>query len=234
MALRNQPYLPLYVNDFMVDERLRECSAESTGVYIRLMCLMHKSDEYGVISIDDAKGGDVLPDFCQKFARHLPYEIDVIDRSLRELIKRQVLTLEGNRLFQKRMVRDGEISKVRSEVGKGGGFAKAKALKKGSGKTPSKSLANSENENEYISGNKSLNTKTKYADYVLMTDTQYATLTTEIGESGAKRCIEILDNYKGASGTKYKSDYHAIRNWVIKRWREEGEKPSADQFPDFA
>ena len=39
MALRDQPYLPLYVLDFLVDEKLAYCSAESTGVYIRLMCM---------------------------------------------------------------------------------------------------------------------------------------------------------------------------------------------------
>ncbi len=49
MALRNQPYFPLYVQDFLTDEKLAECSAESTGVYIRLMCILHKSEEYGCI-----------------------------------------------------------------------------------------------------------------------------------------------------------------------------------------
>ena len=43
MALREQPYLPLYVQDFLTDEKLNECSAESTGVYIRLMCIMDKA-----------------------------------------------------------------------------------------------------------------------------------------------------------------------------------------------
>ena len=43
MALRDQPYLPLYVQDFLTDEKLAECSAMATGVYIRLMCIMHKS-----------------------------------------------------------------------------------------------------------------------------------------------------------------------------------------------
>ena len=51
MALRDQPFLPLYIQDFMTDEKQAECSAESTGVYIRLMCLLHKSDTYGKIQI---------------------------------------------------------------------------------------------------------------------------------------------------------------------------------------
>ena len=49
MALRDQPYLPLYVQDFLTDEKLIECSASATGVYIRVMCIMHKSDPYGMI-----------------------------------------------------------------------------------------------------------------------------------------------------------------------------------------
>lgn len=49
MALRNQPYFPLYVQDFMTDEKLNECSAKANGIYIRLMCIMHKSEEYGTI-----------------------------------------------------------------------------------------------------------------------------------------------------------------------------------------
>ena len=236
MALRNHPYLPLYVQDFASDEKLAECSAESTGVYIRLMCLMHKSDEYGVILLkqNDKQKSSTCLNFATKLARHFPYNIEVIERSLDELIANGVVTVEGDRLIQKRMVKDNHISLSRSAAGKKGGDKTTFAQAKGQAKGQAKHQANSDNDNEYVSDIKSLSKKVKYADYVLMTDTQYATLTTEIGESGAKRCIEILDNYKGASGTKYKSDYHAIRNWVIKRWREEGEKPSADQFPDFA
>ncbi len=47
MALRNQPYLPLFVQDYLTDEKLNECSAQSQGVYIKIMCLMHKSETYG-------------------------------------------------------------------------------------------------------------------------------------------------------------------------------------------
>ena len=47
MALRDQPYIPLYVQDFMTDEKLNECSAATTEVYIRLMCVMHKSEKIG-------------------------------------------------------------------------------------------------------------------------------------------------------------------------------------------
>ena len=36
--------------------------------------------------------------------------------------------------------------------------------------------------------------------------------------------IEILNNYKGSKGKKYKSDYMAILNWVVERYNEELQK----------
>lgn len=66
--------------------------------------------------------------------------------------------------------------------------------------------------------------KRKFAEFVSMTNDEYSSLVTELGEQGAKRCIEILDNYKGQSGKTYKSDYRAIRNWVITRYGEEQAK----------
>ena len=108
MALRNQPYLPLYVDDFLADEKLSLCSAESTGVYIRLMCLMHKADEYGVILLKQKfkQSSKQILNFASMFARQMPYQIDVIERSLQELLDENVVILEGDRLIQKRMVKD--------------------------------------------------------------------------------------------------------------------------------
>ena len=51
MALRDQPYLPLYIHDIMVDEKLNECCAATHGIYIKgLMCLMHKSNQLNASS----------------------------------------------------------------------------------------------------------------------------------------------------------------------------------------
>jgi len=58
--------------------------------------------------------------------------------------------------------------------------------------------------------------KNKYGDYVTMTKVEYNKLVTLIGERNTKSCITKLNDYKGAKGKKYKSDYLAIRNWVIK------------------
>lgn len=63
--------------------------------------------------------------------------------------------------------------------------------------------------------------KTSYAEFVSLTNAEYAALVAKLGEQGARRCIELLDNYKGQSGKKYQSDYRAILNWVVGRYEEE-------------
>jgi len=69
--------------------------------------------------------------------------------------------------------------------------------------------------------------KVQFAEFVSLTNEEHSSLVAELGEHGARRCIEILDNYKGATGKKYKSDYRAIKNWVIGRYRDEQTKDQA-------
>lgn len=57
--------------------------------------------------------------------------------------------------------------------------------------------------------------KIQFADFVTMTNAEYAKLVSTYSKEFADRCIEKLSNYKGASGKKYKSDYRAIKNWVV-------------------
>jgi len=146
MALRDQPYIPFYVQDFMTDEKLSECSAKSTGVYIRIMCLMHKSAEYGTILLKqkDKQTSKQINNFALKLVKHLPYSVEVIESGLNELINEGVLIMDADKLMQKRMIKDNNISIKRSEAGKKGGkqtqFAKAKIK--------AKHQANSEDEYE--------------------------------------------------------------------------------------
>lgn len=123
MALRDQPYFPLYVQDFLTDEKLVECSAESTGVYIRLMCLMHKSEAYGELELKAKykQNESKLGGFANMLSRQMPYTTEVINRALQELLEEKVITLDGDVLFQKRMKKDGGLSKARAKAGSKGG-----------------------------------------------------------------------------------------------------------------
>jgi len=154
LALRDQPYIPLYVQDFMTDEKLSECSAESTGVYIRAMCIMHKSQEYGTVLLKqkDKQNSSNIKNFAVKLHRLMPYSVDVIERSLTELVDEEVLTIEGDVLMQRRMVKDGKLSQIRANAGSKGGKAAKGKMVAGSfaqAKSEAKEQANPEYEYEY-------------------------------------------------------------------------------------
>lgn len=147
MALRDQPYIPLYVQDFLTDEKLALCSAKATGVYIRLICLMHKSQQYGTIHLKQRfkQGSDNIKNFSSQLVKHLPYDFHTVTESLAELLDENVLTMEGDILIQKRMVRDNQLSEKRSVAGKKGGlshFAKANAQAKVKANTEYESESN--------------------------------------------------------------------------------------------
>ena len=156
MALRDQPYLPLYVQDFLTDEKLMECSASATGVYIRVLCIMHKSDEYGTILLKqkDKQTDNQIKNFALKLAKYLPYNADEIMSGILELLNEGVLQSGGDKLIQKRMVKDNEISIIRAKSGKKGGdknpFAKAKIKAKVKAKSQAKSEIEDINENRSL------------------------------------------------------------------------------------
>lgn len=154
MALRDQPYLPLYVQDFLTDEKLAECSAESQGVYIRLMCLMHKSKEYGKILLrqKDRQSEQQISDFAEKLSMHMPFKVPMIESALEELLDNEVVYIDGNALCQKRMIKDAELSEKRSKSGKKGAETSNLRFKGNhefaAAKQSANRAANSENENE--------------------------------------------------------------------------------------
>ncbi len=69
--------------------------------------------------------------------------------------------------------------------------------------------------------------KRRYAEFVTMTNDEYQSLIDRFGKSDTDRLIEILDNYKGSKGKRYKSDYRAILSWCVKRLEEEKQRNTA-------
>jgi hypothetical protein len=66
--------------------------------------------------------------------------------------------------------------------------------------------------------------KKKFADLVFMTEAEYDKLVEECGAEDTAKLIDMLNTYKESSGRKYKSDYHAIKKWVISALAEEKQK----------
>lgn len=178
MALTNQPYFPFYVDDYIGDEKLNQCDPTSQGLYIRLLCVMHKSPDYGKIELtpfDKAKLKQNLSkietrqdqkeiidylglnynDFLYisyKVKAIILWDISVIFSSLLDLIGNDVVQFSGTVLSQKRMVRDGEKSRIRAEVGAIGGRANndklSKRKAKGKAKGKQKAVNGSDIETE--------------------------------------------------------------------------------------
>jgi hypothetical protein len=52
-------------------------------------------------------------------------------------------------------------------------------------------------------------------EQAVMQKKEWLKLISEFGYKFVMQCVEKLHAYKGSNGKKYKSDYLAIRNWVV-------------------
>jgi hypothetical protein len=122
MALRNQPYIPIYVDDILTDEKLMQCNTEALSIYPWIIFILHKQEEYGKILLKQKhkQSEKQIENFAKVISRLLPFDLQYILIGLDDLIEEKVLRIEGDYLIQKRMVRDNEISVMRSNVGKKG------------------------------------------------------------------------------------------------------------------
>lgn len=148
----------MYVQDILTDEKLMLCSAETHGVYFRILLILHKQEEYGkfLLKQNEKQSVKQVENFANKLAKFLPFQINIIISAINELLSENVLHIEGDFLCQKRMIRDCEISEKRAKSGKKGGkttqkFAKAKS--KANIVAKSKANTEYEYENEYESKN---------------------------------------------------------------------------------
>lgn len=131
------PYFPFYPDDWLSDEKLRACTSAARGLWIDLLCLMHKNDRRGHLEIVGQ------PASHAQIARMTGRTPDEVASQLQELINAGVPSaLDHGILFSRRMVRDEGIRQVRSRAGSEGGKAKAAKSGKTSGEHASKTLAN--------------------------------------------------------------------------------------------
>lgn len=127
MALRDQPYFPFYVQDYLTDEKLSCCSLSSQGVLTRILCIFHKSENYGGILFKQIpkQNFSSIEYFVFIISKQIGCSISDVTLALEELLFFKVLKIEKldgvDFLMQKRMVKDNDISMKRSESAKKGG-----------------------------------------------------------------------------------------------------------------
>ena len=73
--------------------------------------------------------------------------------------------------------------------------------------------------------------KVQWAENVTMTNARHEKLLAAHGPADTARLIEILDNYKGSTGKRYKDDYRAILSWCVDRLRKDKAPPGRAQRP---
>ena len=76
------------------------------------------------------------------------------------------------------------------------------------------------------------NEKIHFAEFVTMTNAEYEKLINTYGKNFVDQCIKALDNYKGSSGKKYRSDYRAILSWVVDKVKKDVPKETIPQWFD--
>lgn len=116
----NLPAFQFYPNDWLGDMNLRMCSVGTRGVWIDLLCLMHKSKKYGfLVHKVDGKWANMSPKTIQKLTGMTTKRIII---GIQELSKNDVIKHDAHGLiYSKRMVKDHALRVIRKEVGKLGG-----------------------------------------------------------------------------------------------------------------
>lgn len=127
MSKKEKDYLRIEIRDFMYDEKLAECSASAVGIYVKIMCIMHKSETYGKILLKQMlkqmlkQKSDIIDGFAEILLKQMLYQKEEIRSALVELIDAKVLHLEGEYLVQQSMVNEFNMKQIRAMAGAMGG-----------------------------------------------------------------------------------------------------------------
>lgn len=224
MALRNQPYLPLYVQDYLTDEKLNLCKWSTQGIYIKIMCILHKQNSYGSILFkqNSKQNSSSIQYFASVLVKNLPCQIDEMISALEDLVENEVLIIDEKGLHQKRMVRDGEISEKRSQAAKKGGGNPNLFKQKSKHQFKQNPKQNTEYEYEYENENiidsiiKEYN-KTEFPKILKLSDKRKSHLMQRIKEYKPDKVIEVIrkanasDFLRGKNNNKWQATF----DWII-------------------
>lgn len=111
------PALQFYPGDWRKDIGVQSLTFHDRGVWFEILMLMHESERRGVLVLN----GHPMP--IESLGRLLGLDNQTLNQTITNLLTYGVASSEpnGGALMCRRMVRDEEIRKVRTEVGKLGG-----------------------------------------------------------------------------------------------------------------
>lgn len=233
---RTKSQMPIDTGEWLDSPRINNLSYEIRGMWLTMLCYLWESPTRGIMA--KANGKPYTQDQIIRL-------LDIDPLALSILLENGLLAKnDKGAYYSPDMVHRERVSKARRTAGrKGGEVMKDKILNPKieetpptiveppptPAATPQKPALFKEDEvpetppelSPEQKAKAEKKKKYKYAEFVTLTKDEYAKLCTEHTEEAVRRMIEILDNYKGQSGKRYKSDYRAILNWVVDRYNDE-------------
>ena len=139
MKKHDLPAMPFYWGDWFKCPEVRALSPEARCLWFEMLGLMWESTERGYLTLNGKPMGK------ETISRCLGFACDLLDRLLHELSEYGVYSVRADgAIYNRRMVRDAEISKKRADAGKIGGVCSSKKRSK----FQTNIVANTEDEDE--------------------------------------------------------------------------------------
>ncbi len=242
---RIKSQMPIDTGEWLNSPRINSLSYEIRGIWLTMLCYMWESPTRGIMAHSNGKP--------YKKAQ-IQRELNVDPIALEILIESGLLAVDGNGAYYSPEILHRErISNIRRNAGrKGGESTKVKVFAPqhepvppqaptviepppeklnnptpaqepvlfGSDEVPEIPPELTPEQKEKAEKAK----KHKYGEFVSMTRDEYAKLCEKYGEEDTKGMIEILDNYVGSKGRKYKSHYRTILSWVVDSYYEKQQR----------
>lgn len=113
------PAFQFYPADWKKDIKVQSLSFEERGIWFEILCLMHESEERGKLVINKKPMDEEM------ISRLISCEISLLQQTLKKILFLRVAYKDKNGIiFNKRMVNDEKIIKIRRKCGKKGGNPK--------------------------------------------------------------------------------------------------------------
>lgn len=109
-------WFKFFPSDWKGDELLAMCSLGARGLLVELLCLMHRATPYGYLLVNGKAPSDLE---LSRLVR--ASTVSELRRLKAELLERGVLSLDGRKIYSRRMVRKAKQSEIGRATGITGG-----------------------------------------------------------------------------------------------------------------
>ena len=223
------PAFLFYSSDFLSGTMLM--TDDEVGKYIRLLCLQHQKGhlkEKDLLSICKQKNEDIFSKFIKD------ENGDYYNQRLESEINKRKAYSESRRQNRKKKTKEENISNTYEKDMLNICNSYVEQMENEKINIKPNITENKDKRKKDCKGKKG-EEKIHFAEFVSMTNAEYEKLVSTHGKAFADQCITVLDNYKGANGKEYRSDYRAILNWVVDRVKKDNEnqKPNNTGNPFF-